>query len=434
MTGAPDLARETFRRLRSHMSPALALSGRFAGRGAVEVAGDGCEVVLSDGRRALDFGSYAVTLLGHRHPDVVAAVAAQLGTMPVSTRSLANPVAAAAAEEVVGYLGGVLPRVYFGTNGADAVEVAVKLARLATGRRTVLAVRGAFHGKTMGALALTWHPRFRVGVEELLGGTVHVDPEDPDAVRAAAIGGDLAAVVFEPVQGENGVVPLDPEVLARWTADAHAAGAMVISDEIQVGLRRGGERSIALAAGLPVDAVLLGKPLGGGVVPVSAAVCAERLYRPLIEDSFRHSATFGGQPLAMAAVPVALRAIEEYADHGADLSARLAAGLADLHRRHPDVIAGVRGRGLIWGVDLASPEHAGEVTFGLIERGLLVSHCLSRPETLRLLPPIVAGTAEVQRALDALDGAVGYARTAVDAARSAPAAPGSVAAPAGAST
>ncbi|SCG53956.1 aspartate aminotransferase family protein [Micromonospora halophytica] len=417
--GAPaqQLARETFRRLRAHMSPAMALAGRFAGRGAVEVAAEGCVVRLSDGRRALDFGSYAVTLLGHRNPAVVAAVAEQLTTMPVSTRALGNPVAAVAAEEVVRYLGGVLPRVYFGTNGADAVEVAVKLARLATGRRTVLAVRGAYHGKTMGALALTWHPRFRTGLEALLGGAAHADPADLDAVRRIAAAGDLAAVIFEPVQGENGVLPLDPAVLVRWTADAHAAGAMVISDEIQVGLRRGGVPSIALDLGLPVDAVLLGKPLGGGVVPVSAAVCAERLYRPLIEDAFRHSATFGAQPLGMAAVPAALRAIEAHADDGIRISATLAGGLAELRARHPDVVSEVRGRGLIWGVDFASAEHAGEVSFGLIERGLLVSHCLSRPETLRLLPPIVTTDAEVTQALDALDGAVRHARDAVRTAR-----------------
>jgi putrescine aminotransferase len=417
VTGTRDEARETFRRLRAHMSPAMALAGRFAGRGAVEVAGEGCEVLLSDGRRALDFGSYAVTLLGHRHPDVVAAVAAQLAALPVSTRSLANPVAATAAEAVVEHLGGVLPRVYFGTNGADAVEVAVKLARLATGRRTVLAVRGAFHGKTMGALALTWHPRFRDGLEGLLGGAVHADPADPDAVRAAAADGDLAAVIFEPIQGENGVLPLDPAVLARWTADAHAAGALVISDEIQVGLRRAGPRSVALDAGLPVDAVLLGKPLGGGVMPVSAAVCAERLYHPLIADAFRHSATFGAQPLGMAAVPAALHAIEAHREQGVAASTRLGAGLAELAGRHPDVVTEVRGRGLIWGVDLVDAEHAGEVTFGLIERGLLVSHCLSRPQTLRLLPPTVAGPDEIDRALAALDGALTAARTAVAAAR-----------------
>ncbi|MGQ0841391.1 aminotransferase class III-fold pyridoxal phosphate-dependent enzyme [Actinokineospora sp.] len=406
----PALAKDTFRRLRKHMSPALALAGKFAGQGAVEVAAQGCEVRLSDGRTALDFGSYAVTLLGHRHPDVVAAVRAQLDAMPVSTRSLSNPLAAAAAEELVRYLDSPLSRVYFGTNGADAVEAAVKLARLVTGRGTVVAVRGAYHGKTMGALALTWHDRFRDGLRELLGGAVHADPADADAVRRAAADGDLAAVIFEPVQGENGVVALDPAVLAQWAEDARSAGAFVISDEIQVGLRRGGPRSLALAAGLPVDAVLLGKPLGGGVVPVSAAVCSERLYQPLVADPFRHTATFGGQPLCMAAVPAALAAIEAHADNGVQVSSFMDSGLARLRDRFPDVVTEVRGQGLIWGVDFATPEHAGEVVFGLAQRGLLVSPCLSRPETLRLLPPMVATEGDVRQAMDALAGAVEQTR------------------------
>jgi putrescine aminotransferase len=411
----PELAKDTFRTLRARMSPAMALAGKFAGNGAVEVAAEGCEVLLSDGRRVLDFGSYAVTLLGHRHPDVVAAVAAQLDRMPVSTRSLGNPVAAAAAEELAGYLGGALPRVYFGTNGADAVEVAIKLARLVTGRRTVVAVRGAYHGKTLGALALTEHPRFRAGLDDVLVGAEHVDAADGDAVRRVAARGDLAAVVFEPVQGENGVVPLDPGVLARWAEDAGNAGAMVIADEIQAGLRRCGPRSVALDAGLPVDAVLVGKPLGGGVMPVSAAVCGERLYRPLVEDPFRHTATFSAQPLAMAAVPAALAALEANADNGTRVAGWLDAGLADLRERHPDVVAAVRGRGLIHGVDFASPEHAGEVLVELGRQSLLVSPCLSRPETLRLLPPIIATQDDVRRALAALDKAVEHARASVPA-------------------
>ncbi len=411
MTGAaPDLAKETFRRTRSHMSPALALAGKLAGLGAVETAGEGCQVRLSDGRVALDFGSYAVTLLGHRHPEVVAAVARQLDTMPVSTRTLSNPVTAAAAEDVVAYLGSAeLPRVYFGVNGADAVEVAVKLARLATGRDTVVAVRGGYHGKTMGALALTWHTRFKAGLERLLGGVVHADPDDGDAVRRVAASGDLAAVIFEPVQGENGVVVLDPDVLARWARDARAADAMVISDEIQAGLRRAGPRSLALEAKLPVDAVLLGKPLGGGVVAVSAAVCSERLYRPLLADPFLHTSTFAAQPLAMAAVGAALRAIESHTEAAAAVSSAMADGLSRLWKDHADVVTEVRGQGLIWGVDFASPAHAGEVAFALAKGGLLVSPCLSRPESLRLLPPMTATEHEVDRALGMLAAAFEHA-------------------------
>ncbi|RAJ67180.1 putrescine aminotransferase [Streptomyces sp. Amel2xB2] len=407
-------AKDTFRALRAHMSPALALAGKFAGQGAVEVAAEGCEVRLSDGRSVLDFGSYAVPLLGHRNPAVVAAVRDQLDAMPVSTRSLSSPPLARAAREVVEYAGEPrLNRVHFGTNGADAVEVAVKLARVVTGRPTVAAVRGAYHGKTMGALALTSHTRFRNGLEELLGGVVHLDPEDPEAVARALADTPLAAVVFEPVQGENGVVPLPADVLARWCADAKQAGAFVISDEIQVGLRRAGERSVALHAGLPVDALLLGKPLGGGVAAVSAAVLSDELYQPLTDDPFRHTATFAGQPLTMAAVPAALGAIEELTERGAHLAKLMESELGGLKERFPTVLTAVRGQGLIWGADFATPEHAGEVVVGLAERGLLVSPCLSRPETLRLLPPLVAADDDVHRAMAHLEGALEQARSAV---------------------
>ncbi|MDH6131074.1 putrescine aminotransferase [Kitasatospora sp. MAA4] len=406
---AVDDAAEVFDRLRRHLSPKLALTGSFAGRGAVEVSGEGCRVTLSDGRSVLDFGSYAVTLLGHRHPDVVAAVHRQLDTMPTSTRSLANPVAARAAACLAGYLGDVLPKVYFGLNGADVVEVAVKLARVASGRSRVIAVSGGFHGKSLGALALTHSPLYRVGLRGCAVDVVHVDPQDPDAVLRELGAGDVAALVFEPVQGENGAVALPLGVLRRWSEDAARHGAFVIADEIQCGLRRCGERSVALAEGLPVDAVLLGKPLGGGVVPLSALVCSERLYAPLDADPFLHSATFGGHPLSCAALPAALGAIEELAGQGGELSDQLGAGLERIRQRHPGVVSELRGRGLLRGIDFATPRAAGSVVLELATAGLLVSPCLGRPTTVRLLPPLVATAADVTEAVEILDGAIAVA-------------------------
>ncbi|GLW72703.1 aminotransferase [Kitasatospora phosalacinea] len=410
-TALPNPATDTgagpvFDRLRRHCSPKLALTGGFAGRGAVESVAEGCRVTLSDGRTALDFGSYAVTLLGHRHPAVTAAVRAQLDAMPTSTRALANPVAAAAAARLSGYLGDALPKVHFGLNGADAVEVAVKLARLATGRPRVLAVRGAFHGKSLGALALTHSPLYRRGLLGSEVDVVHVDAEDPAAVGRETAGGRVAALVFEPVQGENGALPLPTEVLRQWCADAARDGAFVIADEIQCGLRRCGERSVALADGLPVDGVLLGKPLGGGVVPLSALLCSERLYAPLAADPFLHSATFGGHPLSCAAVPAALDAIEQLADHGESLAAQLDVLLTGLQERHPRVVRAVPGRGLLRGLDCTSPRAAGATVLELAATGLLVSPCLSRPTTVRLLPPLLTTPAQLAEAASILDSAL----------------------------
>ncbi|MCW7940645.1 ornithine aminotransferase [Streptomyces hygroscopicus] len=398
-------AKETFRRVKRHFSPALAMAGKFMGQGAVEASAAGSRITLSDGRSVLDFGSYAVALLGHRNPAIVNAVRAQLDVMPTSTRSIQSPVPPLAAESLAGYLGGSLNRVYFGCGGADAVEASVKLARMATSRATVIAVDGAFHGKTVGALALTDNPRLKKGLESLLQGVVHVSPDDPEAVARVVREQEVAAVVFEPLQAENGARPLDERVLAQWCRDAHEHGAFVISDEIQVGLRRCGARSVALEAGLPVDCVLLGKPLGGGVVPVSAAVGTDQLFEPLLADPMMHSATFSGHPLGTAVIPTALDTIEANAEDGVRIATAMAAGLAEIQERHGDVVAETRGRGLLWGIDLRSPELAGAMLTGLAERGLVVSPCMTRPTTIRLLPPIVATDEDLDEALTLLTDA-----------------------------
>jgi putrescine aminotransferase len=389
----------TLDRVERHFSPGAALSAKVLGGGAVEVAASGAVVTLSDGRELLDFGSYAVPLLGHRHPTVVAAIIDGLATMPTATRTLANPTTAAFAAELSERCGGALQRVWLGSDGADAVEVALKLARRAGGRMRVLVVEGAFHGKTLGALALTRNPRFREGLESLLGPVSELPRDEPEAVRREVATGDVAALVVEPIQGEAGVRVLDPAVLARWVADARAAGAFVISDEIQVGLRRAGPFSPSLAAGLEPDAVLFGKALGGGLMPISALVATAALAAPLIADPSWHSATFGGHPLACAAGLAALRAIEAETGNGDAIAEIVSAGLLELGAAHPGTIAEVRGAGLVWGLELASPGAAGAALIELARRGLLVSPCLSSTSTLRLLPPMVTSP---EQAADAL--------------------------------
>ena len=262
---ASELERNVFDTIRRHQSPGAALGAKLLGRDAVELSADGASVTLSDGRTVIDFGSYAVTLLGHRHPAVVAAVIEQLQSMPTATRTLANPTVTALVAALCHRSS--LDRVWLGSNGADAVEVAVKLARRVSGRMRVLAVDGAFHGKSAGALALTSHHSFRVGLEPLLTHVTHIDPNKPSAVADEIICGDVAALIIEPIQGENGVRPLNADLLKRWAADAHSGQAFLISDEVQTGLTRCGEFSIADAMGLRPDAVLLGKALGGVTGP-----------------------------------------------------------------------------------------------------------------------------------------------------------------------
>ena len=264
----PDLDRMTLARLSESFSPGAALTAKILGSGATESTASGATVILSDGRRLLDFGSYGVTLLGHRHPRILAAISDALEGIPTATRTLANPLTAAFAADLLHRLGEPLRRLWLGSDGSDVVEAALKLARRVTGRMRVLTVEGAFHGKTMGALALTTNPVFRQGLEPLLGAVSVLPRDDCEAVLRDTGRGDVAALIFEPIQGEAGVRPLDPMVLRRWVSDARAADAFVISDEVQVGLRRSGPFSPSIAAGLEPDAVLLGKALGGGLMPL----------------------------------------------------------------------------------------------------------------------------------------------------------------------
>ncbi len=397
-----DLARVTLARVGQHISPGAALTAKILGSGATEVTANGATVVLSDGRRLLDFGSYGVTLLGHRHPAVLAALSNALEGMPTATRVLANPATAAFAAELVQRCGEPLRRVWMGSDGSDVVEAALKLARRATGRMQVQVVEGAFHGKTLGALALTTNSAFRGGLEPLLGSVCVLSRDDPDAVLRETDRGDIAALIFEPVQGEAGVRPLDPAVLQRWVVDARAAGAFVISDEIQVGLGRCGPFSPSIATGLGPDAVLLGKALGGGVMPLSAMVATDAFAAPMVADPTWHTTTFSGHPLACAAGSAALAALKDTASQGATLGRTLGSGLEMLAREHPDLIAEVRGAGLIWGLEFATPGAAGAALIELAHGGLLVSPCLSSNNTIRLLPPMVASLEQVEGALEIL--------------------------------
>lgn len=404
-----DHVSSAFARTRAHFAPGHALAQKLAGMDALEVAASGAEVRLSDGRCLIDFGSYGVTLLGHRPPRVIAAVSRQLATLPTSTRVLANDVAPALAARLCELAGDPrMQRVWLGQDGADAVEAALKLARVCAGRIRVIALRGAYHGKTLGALAATSYPRYRLGLEPLLEPAA-VIVDDLGAAERALCCGDVAAVIFEPVQGEGGIVPQDRAFLAQLAALARRHGAFVISDEVQMGLRRCGPISLAVEMGLEPDAILLGKHLAGGVLPLAAVVCSDALYAPLMREPFLHTATFSGHPLSCAAGLAALEEIECTAAQGVALGQAVETQLRRLKRAHDGLIADVRGMGLAWGIEFASSEVAGEVLSELGPAGLIVSPCLGRPEVIRLLPPVVTSEAQLTRAFDALHAACNLA-------------------------
>ncbi len=385
-----------------HLVPAVAERQRVISGGAHELDAFGATVRLSSGRSVLDFGSYAVPLFGHRPEHVLAAVRDALDTMPTSTKLVASPYAVRLAERLAALVApDRLPRVWFGLNGSDVVEAALKLAVARTGRPSVLAVAGGYHGKSIGALAATADPQRRRAVQGFLGDVRHLEWE-PDAVSEAARERPFAALIVEPVQGEGGGRAVPAELLRRWADDVHAAGGYVIADEIQCGMRRCGPVSMAEQAGIGADAILFGKPLGGGVLPLSALVCSEDLFAPLIEDPYFHTATFSGHPASCAAGLAALELGEALEEQFHRASAGVAA-LVDRVRGHAGLVR-AESIGLFGVLEFGSAATAAQATLLAGRRGLLLAPCLTAPAVVRILPPVVTTDQEFATAAEILAG------------------------------
>ncbi len=373
------------------------------------VSGSGAVVVDEAGREYVDLlGGIAVNALGHAHPAVVAAVSKQVATLGhVSNLFVAEPPVALA--ELLLALAGRPGRVFFANSGAEANEAAFKLSRL-TGRTHVVATRGGFHGRTMGALALTGQPAKADPFRPLPGDVTHVPYGDAAALEAAVTHA-TAMVIIEPIQGENGVVVPPAGYLAEARRITAAHGALLVLDEVQTGVGRTGHWFAHQAEGVEPDVVTLAKGLGGGL-PIGACLAFGRAADLLGPGS--HGTTFGGNPVSCAAAlaVVATIANEGLLDHVKRVGERLRRGIEAL--RHP-LVAEVRGAGLLLGVVLAEPV-SGAVTAALRDAGFLVNPV--QPGVVRLAPPLILTPAQADAFLAALPTAL---TTAAPAALPAPA-------------
>lgn len=368
--------------------------------------GEGARLWDADGREYLDFlGGIAVTSLGTGHPAVVRAVSEQIARLGhVSNLFIAEP-PVALAERLLA-LAGRPGRVYFCNSGAEAVEAAFKMGRL-TGRRHMVAAEGGFHGRTMGALALTGQPGKRQAFHPLPGDVTHVPYGDAEALRAA-VTTDTALVILEPVQGENGVVVPPEGYLAAARDITRATGALLVLDEVQTGIGRTGHWFAGQAGGVEPDVLTLAKGLAAGM-PLGATLAfgdAAGLLTP-----GQHGSTFGGNPVSCAA---ALAVLDTIASDGLlqrakDAGERLRDGIWDMG--HP-LVDRVRGAGLLLGIVLAEPL-ARRVQQAAQDVGFLLN--AATPDVVRLAPPLIIGDEQVDALLTALPGildAAGAARTA----------------------
>ncbi|XOJ25948.1 acetylornithine transaminase [Cellulosimicrobium sp. SJTW-1] len=380
----------------------------------VLVRGEGAYVWDADGKRYLDLlAGIAVNALGHAHPTLTAAVSAQLGTLGHVSNFFGTPTQIALAERLLALAEAPEgSRVFFTNSGTEANEAAFKMARRNndTGRRTrVLALQGGFHGRTMGALALTSKAAYREPFEPLPGGVEFVAFDDVAALEeafspaAVAARGEVAALVVEPVQGEAGVRALSPGYLVAARELTARHGALLVLDEVQTGVGRTGSwfayQQREVGGGVVPDVVTLAKGLGGGF-PVGAVVAYGERAATLLGRG-QHGTTFGGNPVAAAAALATLGVIERdgLLENVRAVGALLRDGIAAAGN---PLVAGVRGRGLLLAVQLTRPV-AADVARAALDAGFVVNAVA--PDAIRLAPPLVL-TADQARDVVAFFAAV----------------------------
>lgn len=384
------------------------LLGVFGTPQRVLVRGSGATVWDADGRAYLDLlGGIAVNALGHAHPFLTSVVSSQMATLGHVSNFFASPTQIALAEKLL-HLAGAPEgsRAFFVNSGTEANEAALKLARRNAGteqepRTRVIALDHAFHGRSLGALSLTWKEAYRAPFEPLPGNVEWIPAGDIEALRHA-VDASVQAVFVEPIQGEAGVLPLPDGYLEEVRRVTAQAGALMIVDEVQTGVGRTGEWFAS--SGVIPDAMTLAKGLGGGM-PVGALLTFGPAVSSLLTPG-QHGTTFGGNPVATAAALATLHVIEAQGllAHVAETGAWLKEELLRLDEVHD-----VHGRGLLVGIEVGEGLAPGIVTAAL-QAGFIVN--ATGPDTVRLAPPLIVTREQLTTFIEALPSLVAASRQA----------------------
>lgn len=377
----------------------------FAGFG-VEVSGEGCTLTDHEGRTYLDcLGSYGVFALGHRHPQVVQAVRDQLDRMPLSGKVFFNPVQAELARLLAEATANDLQFTFFSNSGTEAVEAALKFARIATGRQKFVSTVGGYHGKTLGGLSVTGRDKYKVGLGTLLEPVAFVPFGDLAAI-INAIDTDTAAVILETIQGEGGVHVAPDGFLPAVRKRCDETGALLILDEVQTGIGRTGKMFGFQHEGVQADLLTLAKALGGGVMPIGATMGTKAVWDAVFsQNPLMHTSTFGGNPLACSAGIATLDVLqrENLVQRAQFLGDRFMAGMRSVNS---SLVSEVRGKGLIIGVEFSLDE-VGELVIGqLTKRGVIAAYTLNNPRVIRFEPPLTISEEQVDFAIKAFSEAL----------------------------
>jgi putrescine aminotransferase len=406
-----ELAAEVYENYKEFVNPPLARVMKLSGS-PVEVRASGCTVWDHTGKAYLDFaGGYGVFTLGYSHPHVVAAVRAQLDRIALSGKTMFNVLLGRAARRLAELAPGDLQISFWCNSGTEAIEGAIKLARAATGRATIVGTEDAFHGKTLGALSVSGRETFQTPFRPLLADSICVPYGETGGLETVLR--DAAAFVVEPVQGEGGVnVP--PAGYLRAVRDiCDRTGALFVADEVQTGLGRCGMLFGCNRDGVVPDVMTLAKGLSGGVIPVAAYIARPSVWNAAYaKDPVMHTSTFGGNELACAAALAAMDVLidDNLVENARARGEQLLSGAQRLARRHPAVVKEARGLGLLVGIELTSEGYGGWIIPEMVKRGVTAAWTLNMQRVIRLEPPLVVTESEVDQALDALEAGLATAQ------------------------
>lgn len=379
---------------------------------AVEWSGSGSVFKDVLGREYLDFiGGFGMMDLGWSHPDVVNAVKAQLERSPMPSQELIDPLRGVLAKLLASITPGDLKYSWFAASGTEANEAAMKIAKLYTGKSAFIVGVRAFHGKTMGALSLMGKSDFRAPMGPMYAGQVyHVPFGDADAVEkqleiCEKVGIGVAAVMFEPIQGESGAIVPPDDFWPRIRAATKKYGVLLIADEVQTGLGRTGKLWGVDHWDVAPDIITVAKSLGGGVMPISAVCTTEEIFHPMMyPNPFMHTTTTGGGALAcsaaIAAIHVTLR--ERLWEKAAEKGNYLISELEKFAAQYPQIYEKITGKGLLIGMHFKTPEIGYKVAAGLFKRNVVVAGTLTSAQAIRVEPPLIVTQEQIDVFLDRL--------------------------------
>ena len=398
----------TEKRYKEHISPAMARLLKFSGYYAQEESSLGLYIFDEKGNKYLDCaGGYGVFILGHKHPKVAGAVKNQLDKMPLSSKIFFNPLMAELAEKLTNHCGGNLKYCFFCSSGTEAVEGAIKIVRLTTGKTGIISTQNSFHGKTMGSLSVSGREVYKNGCGPLLPETIQVPFNDPDALNKA-IDEHTAAFITEPIQGEGGINMPSDDYFAKVRQICSDRGILFIADEIQSGMGRSGKFLALDHWDVKPDLVLLAKGLGGGVMPIGAIVGTAEVWRPFFTNPLIHTSTFGGNQLACSAALATLNVLEEenLIKNCAKSGHYFLESLEKLKKLYPQIIKDVRGIGLMIGVELMEERFGGSIIYEMAKGRVTGVYTLNNQKVIRFEPALIIEKAQIDEALSVFESAV----------------------------